>query len=419
MEEPVERLLRVRKTFKPIPYRFVIAGLILLAHLSIGLNFFVISPLLPLIIEEYEITRATAGLLIALPLLIAAAFGLPGGAVIGRIGLRRVFGSAWLMMGLLVLSWWATNFPTLLALRLSYGVGFALILTATGPLLMHWFPPKEVLIMNSLNTAAISLGIALSVSTAAPLASLIGWQGVLGIFGAVCPVGATAWALLGRTSDTRVKEEFPSVPLNGIVAVLRSRAILLLVAADAGVLIQYTALTSWLPTFYSGTRGFSLSQAGFITGLLPLVGVVAVLLGGFLPSRIGTKRLFFTAPGIMVILGGLGSFLFVDLVFIYGAVIMLGIGSWLYVPLLLSLPMELRGMTPEKVAIVWGTFVTVGGIGMFFSPLLVGILRDISGTFLPGFLICAVAGWSLLAAGIFMPRGSFGATPATSQESRR
>jgi len=306
MKEPIQRPLWVGKTFKRIPYRFVIAGLILLAHLSIGLNFFVVSPLLPLIIEEYEITRATAGLLIALPLLIAAAFGLPGGAVIGRVGLRRGFGSAWLLVGLMVLSSWATNFPTLLALRLGYGVGFAVILTATGPLLMQWFPPKEVLIMNSLNTAVISLGIALSVSTAAPIASLMGWQNALGLFGAVGLVGAAGWALFGRTSDAGEKGGSPHVPLNGIIAVLKSRAILLLVAADAGVLIQYTALTSWLPTFYSETRGFSLSQAGFITGLLPLVGVVAVLLGGFLPSRLGTKRLIFTAPGVIVILGGSG-----------------------------------------------------------------------------------------------------------------
>ena len=198
--------------------------------------------------------------------------------------------------------------------------------------------------MNSLNTAVISLGIALSVSTAAPIAALMGWQNGLGIYGAVGLAVATGWAFFGRTSDAWANEDFPPVPLSGISTVLRSRAILLLVTADAGVLIQYTALTTWLPTFYSETRGFSLSQAGFITGLLPLVGVVAVLLGGFLPSRIGNRRLFFTVPGMMVILGGLGTFLFADLVTIYLACILLGIGSWLYVPLLLSLPMELKGI---------------------------------------------------------------------------
>ena len=105
-------------------------------------------------------------------------------------------------------------------------------------------------------------------------------------------------------------------------------------------------------------------------------------------------------------MGGLGSFLVGNVIGIYLAIVLLGLGSWLYVPLLLSLPMELPGMTPEKVAIVWGSFVTVGGLGMFVSPILVGLLRDLSGGFSPGFLVCGLAGWSLLAAGIFMPKDS-------------
>jgi hypothetical protein len=68
--------------------------------------------------------------------------------------------------------------------------------------------------------------------------------------------------------------------------------------------------------------------------------------------------------------------------------------------------MELPGMTPEKVAIVWGSFVTLSGFGMFLSPLLVGGLRDVTGSFLPGFTVCAVAAWSLLAAGILMPQAA-------------
>ena len=83
---------------------------------------------------------------------------------------------------------------------------------------------------------------------------------------------------------------------------------------------------------------------------------------------------------------------------------MLGVGSWLYVPTLMTLSISLPGMTPEKVALVWGFFMTVSGFGMFVSPLLVGGLRDIYGSFLPGFAVCAVAAWSLLAAGILMPK---------------
>ncbi|MCH7521900.1 MAG: ACP S-malonyltransferase [Candidatus Marinimicrobia bacterium] len=47
-------------------YRYVIAGLILAAHLCIGINVFAVSPVLLVIIEEYGISRTAASLLVAL-----------------------------------------------------------------------------------------------------------------------------------------------------------------------------------------------------------------------------------------------------------------------------------------------------------------------------------------------------------------
>ena len=66
-------------------YRFVIAALLLAGHLSVGLNVFTVSPILPLVIDEYQISRAAASLLVALPLLVAAALGLPSGMLIARV----------------------------------------------------------------------------------------------------------------------------------------------------------------------------------------------------------------------------------------------------------------------------------------------------------------------------------------------
>ena len=150
----------------------------------------------------------------------------------------------------------------------------------------------------------------------------------------------------------------------------------------------------------------SLTQSGFVTGLLPFVGVFAVLTGGFLPLRFASKKLFFIIPGLLLGLGGLGSFLIDSAFGIYVSVVLLGIGSWSYAPTLLTLPMEIPGMTPQKVAVVWGTFVTVSGIGMFLSPIVVGAIRDASGSFVPGFMIFAVGAWFMVIAGVFMPKTS-------------
>ena len=388
----------------------MIAGLILAAHLCIGLNVFAVAPVLLVIIEEYNISRTAASLLVALALLAAAAFGLPGGLITMRLGLKLAFSLAWASMGLLVLSALAPGYPALLALRLVFGLGSALILTATGPLLGAWFQPREVVLMNGLNTAILSLGIAASVATMAPLAEAIGWQPALSIYGAMGVLGTLAWLMLGRGSPEDGLSGGPprganveAISVRQIPEVLFRRPILLLLAADAGVLIQYTALTAWLPAFYFETRGMTRSQAGFLTGLLPFVGIFGALLGGLLPLRVHARRLFLVAPGVMVIIGGLISFGLDYVLATYFGLFLLGLGSWLYVPTLLGLSMSLVNRVPARVAIVWGSLITFSGFAMFVAPIFVGFIRDVSGSFLPGFFICSVAAWALLAAGIFVP----------------
>ena len=73
--------------------------------------------------------------------------------------------------------------------------------------------------------------------------------------------------------------------------------------------------------------------------------------------------------------------------------------------------MRLPGATPEQVTIVWGSIMTFAGLGMFISPILVGALLDITGSFLPGFIFCAAGSCSLLIGSLFLRRdvGSQGA----------
>ena len=389
-------------------YRFVMAALVLAGHLCVGLNVFPVSPLLPLAIDDYGISRTEAGLLVSVPLLVAATLGLPSGMLIARIGLRRAFAFGWAAVAISSFSGLAPNFVSLLVLRSGIGLGFALVLTASAPLLMQWFRPKEILVMNALTTAALSLGIALSVTTAAPLAKVMEWQAVLMVFALPGVVGLVAWLVWCRTFDI-IRDEVGGISIREVAGVLRNRSVVLLLAADAGILVQYAAFTGWLPTFYNEDRGISLSQAGFITGLLPLVGVFAVLAGGALALRIASPKSVFVTSGIMAGIGGLGAFLMPGLSGIYPAIVVLGIGSWLYVPTLLTLPMRMTGMTQERVAVVWGSLLTFSGFAMFVSPILVGGLRDLSGSFIPGLAVCAAASWTLFLAGLLLPKDETGA----------
>ena len=181
-------------------YRFVIGGLILWANFAAGTSFQAMAPLLPLIEKDYGIGHATGGLLMGSVLIIVAAFGLPGGIIVGRLGLWRTYTTSYLMMGLLTLAALSPPFEGLLVLRIAFGWGMAAMFPATGMLVMQWFRPKELPVVTSLSMAAVSLGMVVSAASAAPLAEAVGWERVLGIFGALGVAGAIAWVAWGRTN---------------------------------------------------------------------------------------------------------------------------------------------------------------------------------------------------------------------------
>lgn len=389
-------------------YRWVMATMSLIGHLALGFNLFCISPVLPRAVEDYGISSLAAGFLISLPMLLAAVFGIPGGMLVARIGVKRAQLIGWSAMAVLALSFIAPGFGVMLALRLAYGVGLAMMITSTGPLLMAWFSQREVLVMNSLNTAAVSLGVAIAVAGAAPLAEITDWKISMSVFGAVGAVGAVAWLFLGRDAPLAGIRPVP-ISLRQTGAVLRGRTVILLVLTDAGVLVQYTALTGWLPTFFNDRFGLSLSTAGLITGMLPFVGVFAVFAGGIVPLRFDSPRGIFIVSGLAAMLGGLGSYLAPNLPGIYAAAGVLGFGSWFYVPILLTLPLRLPGITPQGLAVIYGSLMTFSGFAMFIAPVLVGAIRDASGSFLPGFLICTAMSSTALIAGILLPRAVSGA----------
>ena len=383
-------------------YRWVMAALSLTAHFVLGLNLFGISPLLPLIIEDYQISRVSAGMLISLPMLVGAVLGIPGGMLVSAIGVRRANLVGWVAMAVLSLSFVAPNFPAMLSLRLAYGIGLAMTITSTGPLLMGWFSQKEVLVMNALNTALVSLGVAISVAGAAPLAAMTDWKIAMSLFGVLGVAGAVAWAVAGRDAPFSGSRPAP-ITLRQTLGVLRGRTVVLLVLTDAGVLVQYTALTGWLPTFFNEHRGMSLGEAGLVTGVLPFIGVFAVLLGGALPLRFGSARPIFLISGVAAALGGIGTFLLPGTTMIYVAAAVLGFGSWFYVPMLLTLPLRMSDISPQNLAVIYGSIMTFSGIAMFVSPILVGAFRDISGSFLLGFLVCWAMSWTALLAGALLP----------------
>ena len=138
-------------------------------------------------------------------------------------------------------------------------------------------------------------------------------------------------------------------------------------------------------------------------GLLSLAGLISLVLASVLATRAQRRRPFLVVPGILTGFAGLGAFLLADSVAIYIVLVALGFACWFYLPVLFTIPMELFPKDPRRVSIVFASLTSIGGIVNFFSPLIVGAISDVTGSFVPGLTIFAILAWSLGIAGFLLP----------------
>ena len=98
------------------------AALTLAAHLVLGFGLFGIARCCHWLLRSMDsAARRPACWFPAM--LLAAAFGIPGGMLVARIGVKRSQLIGWIAMAVLALSFLAPNFAIMLSLRLAYGLG--------------------------------------------------------------------------------------------------------------------------------------------------------------------------------------------------------------------------------------------------------------------------------------------------------
>lgn len=380
----------------------MIGGLLALFNLVYGVNFAAVGPILPLIRDDYGVSRGQAGLLVTLVIVLHGVCILPGAILASRVSLKPYVGALWVLCGCMALTSALDSFGAALGLRAVFGVAFALLFPATAPILMRTFSSREMPVVNGVIASAFTAGNMLGTFLAAPIALQIGWQDTLSLMGVVMVAGGLAWLALARVPSSG-EAKAGALSLKGLGSALKNRVTLLMGFADGASYAQYAALVTWLPTFYNQERGMSLTEAGFIVGLVPLTGLVGTLGGGFLSARVGLRRPFFIVPGCILGLAGFGTFLFDSDALTVASLLVLGVASYAYFPVMLTVPMEVKGATESSVAVSWSIiYMMANGMAMT-SPVAVGYMTDAMGSYAPSFSVWAGLAFGLLVVGVLLP----------------
>jgi cyanate permease len=163
------------------------------------------------------------------------------------------------------------------------------------------------------------------------------------------------------------------------------------------------ALSSWLPTYYEEVRGLDLSVAAYTAAVFAIAGIPAAIIGGTITSRTGRRRPILLGTGLLLGLGGLATIYAPIGIPLFVAVTMTGMIQWAYEPAIFTLPLELPNSTPERAGAITATMVSVGNGTSFIAPVLVGMLKDMTGSYGLGLSLISASAITLFIAALFLP----------------
>ncbi|HRH44913.1 MAG TPA: MFS transporter [Pyrinomonadaceae bacterium] len=180
-----------------------------------------------------------------------------------------------------------------------------------------------------------------------------------------------------------------------IAEAFKNRNVIILALSYFCAVVCVYGFTFWLPTILKGLSGFSNLQVSLIAALPYCAGLVAMLLMGWSSDRRNERRWHTAISLLAVCLGLFLSSLFLENVYLAIIVFCVaGAGLYSYLPSFWALPTAF--LTESAAAASIGLINSVGNLGGFAGPYIVGYLTTKTGTFYSG--VIYLSGSALIAA---------------------
>ena len=338
-------------------------------------------PMAPFIAEQLSLSATQKGLLTAVPLLGGSFFRPLLGLLADRIGGRRA-GMIGLSLTLvpLILGWhFATHLWQLCIVGFLLGIAGASFAVAL-PLAGRWYPPEHQGLAMGIAGAGNS-GTLIATMFGPRLAQHYGWHAVFGI--ALAPLAAVLLFFFFRARDSPARSATkPWRSYSRILSTADTWKLCFLYSITFG---GFVGMASFLPVFFHDQYHISKIVAGDLTTIVVLSGSFLRPLGGWLGDRSGGYRLLlvlFACVGLCFMLLSMLPPIALVVPVLFLALGMLGMGNGAVFQMA---PQRF----PAEIELVTGIVGAAGGLGGFFLPSLLGLLKDISGNYATGLLLFA------------------------------
>ncbi len=365
-----------------------------------------VAPLAPQFQKLYALSSTQISVVIATPVILGSLFRIPMGLLTDRFGGRVIFPV--LMLVLIVPVFFIGVLGGSFGGLLFWGffLGLAGSSFAVGvPFVNRWFPPQRQGLALGIYGVG-NIGTAIAAYSAPAIAAFYGWQWAFWVFILPLVVMAVIFWVVGRDAPA----SGPRASATAGISLFRQEAMPWVLSLFYFLTFGgFVALGLYLPKLLVDLFGFTQTGAGLRAAGFVVLATLARPAGGWLADRIGGSRMltvvFVLLPVMAVILSFEPGIVLFTVAALSGAVLF-GLGNGSVFKLVAQ-------YYPGKTGAVTGVVGAAGGLGGFFPPLVLGVVRDATGSYTVGFILLALfAVGCLLVNALFVRRHPSGSNAA-------
>jgi MFS transporter, CP family, cyanate transporter len=364
---------------KPLTGRLLALFGMLLVALNVRTAVSSLSPIIPFIRDDFELSTLAVSFLGMLPPLGFALSGLIAPIITRRIGLEAALLTllATIVVGSLIRAvsgdWSLLSVGTMLAL-VGMGMGNVLL-----PVVVRKYFPDRIGSMTALYLVIVSIGAFSPPLIAVPVAEAAGWRVSLGQWALVALIASIPWlfALRQNKVEEPVVTQALTIPINvRHVKIWKSPTAMAMVVIWAVSSLNGYAIFAWLPQILMDESGSTPAEAGILLALYAAMGIPAALSMPVLAVRFPNQAPLIYLSGILFFVG-YGGLIFLPGFWSWAWVLLAGLGPILF-PLNLAL-FNIRTKSQETLLRISGFAQGFGYLAAAMGPLVIGVLHELTG----------------------------------------
>ena len=365
----------------------VMLVLAFLTAFTLHLLLFSYSPIIPLVIEEMGISHAEAGLIFSVSILAIIGLRIPWGFLSDRLGVKTTMKLAMVFVGVFsLLRGFSPNYYALLTSQLLLGVGFAAILPCLAKIVNLMFEEKAG-VATGIYVSGFPIGELVGLGLASQLLLALNgdWRTVFKIFGVWSLILTVVWWQVDRKHLAKETLDIPSGrEIKDLIGIKQVWILSGLCICSMGC---YDTLLTWFPRILE-LKGIPATEASITASIFPVGFLLAGPAVGMLSDKVGLRK-----PFIWIL--GLSSALLIVLVphltelSLWGTILLTGFT----LSGILTLVLIISSEHPELSRFVGGAVGLVssmGNIGSFLFPIIVGFLIDVTNSPAPPLIMLAI-----------------------------